>query len=104
MSANNWTDCPKCKRRRDVEAKAAMKKATDSYGKVSAEKYEANMRRALSIQGAELENSLREDYEIGIDSAGGFLVSYRGSCTADGCDFSFSYRHEAVTLPQGEAE
>jgi len=38
------------------------------------------------------EDSLREDYEIGMDTDGIFYVRYTGACNS--CDFKFSYKHD----------
>ena len=95
MSANNWTTCPKCKAAHDAAVANAMRKAQSSYGKVSQEKYAANLRHAQMLELTACEDTLREDYEIGIDGDT-FEVSYRASC--DRCDFRFDFR-ETKPIP-----
>ena len=75
MSADNWRVCPKCL----VEYQR---------------KFEENLTYSL-------QETLREDYELGIKSDGTFFVDYRSGCTA--CDFSFSFKHTANTLEKSSS-
>ena len=89
MSADNWTYCPKCTEKANIARQAFEKKVKDSYGKVSAEEY---LRLTEQLKKPdEREQTLREDYELGIVE-GRFYVSYRASCTA--CKFSFTFKEE----------
>lgn len=87
MSAENWTICPKCKAAEDRRQEAAHKKAAESYGKVDVEKFDA-LRELTKPR--KLEDTLREDYELGICSDGMFYVSYRGSC--EKCNFGHVFK------------
>ena len=91
MSADNWTVCPKCLKLQSDKKEKEFKKARDSYGKVPADVYEVNMRRARVILEA-VGETLREDYEVGVDTEGNFLVAY--SCSCSECEYTFKYQHE----------
>ena len=75
MSADNWAKCPRCEEDR-LNARAKFeKKIQQSYGKVSAEEY---LRMTKEFKEPKpVEQTLREDYEIGIYD-GGFFASYSG--------------------------
>jgi|WetSurMetagenome_2_1015567.scaffolds.fasta_scaffold670545_2 hypothetical protein len=89
MSADNWTYCPKCTEKANIARQAFENKAKTSYGKVSAEEY-LRLTEQLN-KPDEREQTLREDYELGIIE-NKFYVSYRASCTA--CKFSFTFKEE----------
>jgi hypothetical protein len=75
---------------KEVLARQAFeKKVKDSYGKVSAEEYLCLTKQFEKP--VEREQTLREDYELGIVE-NKFYVSYRASCTA--CKFSFTFKEE----------
>jgi len=96
MSADNWAVCPKCKINGEAEHAKAIEAAETMYGKVSANEYLKLLEK--SKQPAKLDDTLREDYEIGILSHGRFYASYGGSCEV--CGFSYSFKHEVNTLPK----
>lgn len=81
MSADNWRVCPKCKKTN--ESKGSL------YGKVSEEEYLDSLNQ-LKVD----EETLREDYEIGIDERGEFYVDY--SCRCQTCGFGFHYKHSQM--------
>ena len=87
MSADNWTICPRCKKTHEAERDARIIEAAEKYGKVSADEWVKL--NDLASKEEPLEESLREDYGIGIDSDGHFEVSYRCSCK---CGFRFAYK------------
>jgi hypothetical protein len=88
MSANNWRKCPNCMAAVQNARLKKIANAKAQYGVVSAEKFVELVRRAeLPVV---LGDALREDYEIGIDDAGLFSVSYRCSCNI--CPFVFSHK------------
>lgn len=91
MSADNWTRCPNCtKQAREQKEKHAQVLA-DAYGKVPREKYLALEKEANDRQLVQFEDTLREDYEIGIWN-GEFTVSYGASCSV--CNFKYEYKYE----------
>lgn len=79
MGADNWGVCPKCK-------EIAEKNIASAYGKVSEDEY-----LAILDKNKKVETSLREDYEIGVDSDGEFSISY--SCHCSKCGFKFEYKY-----------
>jgi hypothetical protein len=96
MSADNWTQCPRCLVTNKAKADELDKIASEAYGKVSAEKFdklrdEAKAFRKALYSDDNFRSTLREDYEIGMYS-GEFQVSY--SCGCRTCGFSFSHSHE----------
>lgn len=89
MSAANWAICPKCLKNATKKYDALVAKARKSYGKVSLEAYTDLI--AEIPKPARLKETLREDYELGIEDNGMFIVIYRASCSV--CDFKFEFRH-----------
>jgi len=71
MSAYSWRICPRCKIKND----------------------EANAKKLSGVEKPnELKETLREDYEIGIDEDGLFYVNYGGRC--DECGLVYKFNHE----------
>lgn len=91
MSADNWTYCPNCKLLADERTRLLAQKVTYSYGKVPSDEYLA-MLKTLRAGGPELEETFREDYEIGLQPDGSFEVSYSGRCEACDAHFEFKYK------------
>jgi hypothetical protein len=94
MSANRWSQCQKCRVLRDKAIADAIERAKAAYGTVSEKKYQAVLQEVLANADKvpELGESLREDWDIGIEQDGKFSVGYRAYC--EKCDFSFEYRYE----------
>jgi len=95
MSADNWAICPKCKKEHKVKREEALKQARALYGRIPLEQYEKQLQDALNIP-IEIDESLREDYEIGVTRGGKFYVDYGCMCE---CGFKFSFKHEEVICP-----
>jgi hypothetical protein len=99
MSADNWTQCPRCYVTNQAKADEKDRIASESYGKVSPEQFdvlrdEAKVFRKEITLNDDFCSTLREDYDIGI-SEQEFSVSYSGRC--DVCGFKFQFKHgEAV--------
>ena len=89
MSADNWTICPQCCARAEKRREAMLKKAADSYGKISPEEY--LKLREEAQKAPNVEPTLREDYEIGMDETGFFEVAY--SCACRACGFAHKHEH-----------
>lgn len=92
MSANNWAICPKCNRQRVETIKRLDCSIVEAYGKLPQDKYLELV--AARDNPPRLQNTLREDYEIGMYDAERFVVSYRAHCGA--CGFAFSFKHEEL--------
>jgi hypothetical protein len=69
------------------------------YGNVPVEEYER--RKALLGGNEELSHeTMREDYELGVDDGGWFEMRF--SCSCDRCGFRFSFEHSEqidLTIP-----
>jgi hypothetical protein len=92
MSADNWRDCPKCLAKAKADKVKREEAAEQAYGKVPKEEYLALL--AEAGKPVEVEDTMREDYELGIDQNGKFYVIYRADC--QDCPFVFTYRHEEI--------
>lgn len=95
MSANNWTECPKCRVLADAEKLAKQKAAAEAYGKVSPEEWQ-RMTKEADASG-DLDETLREDWEIGLwknrkTGIQEFYASFSASCEV--CGFSHKFKHE----------
>jgi hypothetical protein len=84
MSADNWAECPKCKLIKASE--------TSEYGKVSEAEYLTQQKQ----RAAATTYTLREDYELGVDTNGVFDVSYQCNCSV--CHWEFTYRYTSQVL------
>lgn len=69
MSADNWTKCPKCR-------------AKDQAGALL----------------GELDDTMREDYDIGMNRAGEFEIIY--GCACDVCGWKWRYEFSVNALQQ----
>lgn len=97
MSADNWTICPKCKRKAERERAERIASATARYGQERPEDWLHLMREAE--KSLDLKATLREDFHIGVDDAGQFVARYRCRCCHVGCDFAHEFEHGADLLP-----
>jgi hypothetical protein len=96
MSADNWRICPKCKIKHEENIAANQRRVSESYGKIPSDKY---MDAVREIQNPKpLEQTLREDYEQGIDEDGEYSCLYRAGCTVCNFSFTFSTKIEPETV------
>ncbi len=96
MSADNWDKCPNCKAIADKVSAGLKEKAAKCYGRIPAEDYLELMHKADNP--TQLEDTLREDYEVGVNNDGLFEVSY--SCRCDKCGFAYSFKEsKKVQVP-----
>lgn len=93
MSADNWAVCPKCKANKLAARDEAKRLADESYGRVDSSEY-LRLLQVSSIPVTEQE-TMREDYEIGIDDEGLLIVSFQASCE---CGFEFTFKHQKNVL------
>jgi hypothetical protein len=91
MSADNWAICPQCRIERETKSLKLKAAAAQAYGQVSAEEWKRLDDEAHARQ--EERTTLREDYELGVDSHGMFKVVFNAFC--DKCKFSYSFKHSA---------
>ncbi len=99
MSGNNYTQCPRCRTFLTRKRAAAIAAAQASYGKVSAERYTADVLAAEAIP-LEPDETLREDFEGWIDHSGVFEMYYGGTCSE--CSFKFSYNYKETAYKEEE--
>jgi len=97
MSADNWAICPQCKFRTDLAKDDQRLKAGEAYGKVESAEYLEMLREAENP--VEYKTTFREDYELGVDEAGYFRVSYRGSCGVCGLSHEFEQGQQIDLSP-----
>ena len=90
MSAKNWSRCPRCLRLAEAERKKKLAAAEKAYGKVAPASFIRLNEEATKEP--VLRDTLRHDYEIGVDERGMFAVRYRAKCEA--CDFGYEYKFE----------
>ncbi len=94
MSADNWAICPKCKKIQEKKADENIKMVAAAYGKVPEDEY-LKMKKEL-LNPPKQEDSLREDYELGIDDEGTFSISYSAYCSE--CGFKFLFEQTEDTF------
>lgn len=92
MSATNWDFCPQCKQLAAAAEAERVKKAEQSYGKVSSAKYLQLL--AEASEPIEADETLREDYQIGVDDDCKFYVHYKASC--EHCEFHLDFDLETL--------
>lgn len=88
MSANNWRVCPKCVIKKNTERAREYSEVEQSYGKVPEREYR-KMLNDLADNKVKHEETLREDFEIGIDGHE-FYVDYSARCGE--CGFCFKFK------------
>lgn len=91
MSADNWAICPKCKKDKNNKIVSLRKEVEEKYGKLPLDEWESLKIANEKKMELELEYTLREDYQIGVNEEGEFAVDYSASCNV--CDFRFFFEH-----------
>jgi hypothetical protein len=94
MSADNWTRCPTCEAKRQASIHTAEEEAVAAYGTVSVEEFDRLRDVSLAMKDAPVEDTLREDYSVGVNVAGQFSISY--SCSCKVCGFEWTHNPPAV--------
>jgi len=96
MAARNWGLCPKCTADALRLHEANVKKIDEVYGKISQEDYLKLVKQAENP--VKIEETLREDYDIGVEQDGKFSILYRCSC--EKCGFKHSFKYEEILAGQ----
>lgn len=87
MSAKNWGICPRCHAAMVAAQKELKEKLKSAYGKVGEQEYlELQQRAKLSPK---LGESMREDWELGIEPDGTFAIRYYATC--EKCGFKHQF-------------
>jgi hypothetical protein len=95
MSADNWTTCPRCLSKCQDDKEKDLNNLQAKYGKIPAEEYLAELEKAKAMPD-EPEETLLEDYELGVGPDGEFYVMY--SCICRVCSWKFSFKHAEQTI------
>ncbi len=101
MSADRWSVCPRCKDTKEKEYSERVDAVAKMYGKVPAEEYEQAKKDLFYEE--DFEETVREDYEIGIWE-NKFFVSYSAHCTSRGCNFVVKFNHSEALPSDSESE
>ena len=94
MSADNWSKCPKCKRKQAKSQEKSLENLKKKYGKISPEEY-VQMTNKIHNSPERLKETLREDYEIYLEDDI-LIIVYAASCQE--CDFYYEYKNELDIL------
>jgi hypothetical protein len=101
MSASKWAQCPRCTINNEKEADKKDREALLSYGKVTPERYLAQLTEAAKYRAdlrSEDQCTLREDYTLGtliykeFNGQIAFYVRYSSRC--DRCGWKFTFTHD----------
>ena len=96
MSADRWTQCPQCLERHELKLAASQKNLCEAYGEMTQDEWLAFKEEVDSPD--PLEETLREDYEQGLDSETyEYSVAYSCSCSVCGWGHKFNHKHDART-------
>lgn len=93
MSADNWGICPKCVAAAEAEYAALQAEATEAYGKLPIEEFDALRERASVPLDTEKCRTFREDYEFWGSETGVIHVSYSGHCSVCRTGLDFKSEH-----------
>lgn len=91
MSADNWTQCPRCTETYHAECKRLYNEIDARYGQVPIEEFDEFRKQVEDFIQKGVDFQFREDYGMGVDE-GTFYVEYRGFCRT--CGLKFSFNHE----------
>lgn len=90
MSPRDWSDCPVCKLLSQQTIQQAKDRLATLYGVIPVDEYERKLKQLETETRYVFEsNTLREDYEIGININGQFSVDYYCSC--ERCNFEYHF-------------
>lgn len=103
MSADNWAKCPFCIEAAQVEFERLAQELEDSYGIISADEFIArSAEMPEEFDPASVEETLREDYELGFEydsiSPVGYII-YSARCTKCGANVKVN---DSMTLEKGK--
>ena len=90
MSADNWTECPRCLKKEEAIKDELKLKAESEYGKIPKGEYLELLKK--SEEPLEAKQTLREDYEFWTNPEGEFIAHYR--CHCDRCGFEYTFKHD----------
>lgn len=90
MSSDRWSTCPKCQEVADHKQKRTQEDIAEARRARNFTLFETLLTQ--SIQPVQLQETLQQDWEIGIVNTGwkGFEVYFEASCRV--CGFKYSFR------------
>lgn len=104
MSADNWTQCPRCEENIEREWNERILRHAATYGNVDPETFMAEA--AEIVKGMpKMGSNFREDYEfymLAEDGVVKVVASYSGYCSACDLELNFKDSHPLFTLTKGE--
>lgn len=92
MSADNWTDCPRCTAKASERIVDLARQLTEGYGVLPLDEFDA-LRDEVK-RGPQLEETFRENYEFYGAPEGTIVADYSGWCVVCGLKADFKYRHD----------
>jgi len=90
MSADNWAVCPNCLEKHNQETTILRKQLEEAYGTMPIDGF-YTLKHELDTRPDTIEESLREDYEVGVD---GTSVYVHYSCSCTDCGLSVSRKED----------
>ena len=94
MSADNWTTCPRCAKRREAKLQAMRDEVAAKYGQIPVDEFDELRRQLFEAENTKLAETLREDYEFFGAEDGTVTAEYGCSCRECGLETSFTHEHE----------
>ncbi len=94
MSASNWAICPKCKIEYEKANEKKLAKVQSRYGKIPSDEFVNQLKETEEVK--EIQETLREDYEIYTEDSGTFYVSYK--CFCEVCKLKFEFKRKLDIL------
>jgi ribosome-binding protein aMBF1 (putative translation factor) len=94
MGADNWRRCPKCLKVENSKREAEIERVSNQYGKIPVAEF--TRAAAAAEKPIVLGETLREDYELGINDNGEYEVSFSASCQK--CGFKFNHSHSEMSI------
>jgi len=101
MSAENWRMCPVCRNKAIQEWEDRVADAQSKYGVIESNEFLelwASVQDSKPKYGCEVDETLREDYEIGVEDDR-FFVSYSSRCMTCGFEHKFKHDERVVDIP-----
>lgn len=99
MSADNYTTCPRCERRKAAALNQKAEELAETYGKLPLEQWEKLRDEHEAAKQLPVRQTFREDYEFHGAETGEVTASYAASCSECGLSTSFEHTHtiEGIT-------
>ena len=94
MSADRWSRCPKCEKSAwdELDKLGAAVEAAEKANDLAAYK-KAQAALDKVVRPSKLEQTMREDWDLGFDDDGKFSVVYDAHCNK--CGFKFEHKFPA---------